>query len=365
MKTHLSMAILAVLTVVASTLLPGTTFADTAGEHAREFDFWVGEWNVQNVHRQADGSWKDTTTAQARIQLVCGGDAVLEEWNGTNGNPLRGFSLRAYDETLERWVVMLNWTAGQASGFGRMEGVAGDGQISIYPPGAMESGQERVERYTFSKATPISCQWDAARTADAGATWQMYWIMRFTRHGKAITTDAGNAPIVPVPTQPYCDGDRFRQLDDLIGVWTGVARDGDRRGVVALRGTSMIAGCGIQLFTDITWDGADADGNDGGRVDQSFEAVAFDARTKTLRRCAVERGDQGRIRTHDTTFDDDARTWIVPQRDGSRDVWTISGDRVTRIRQTRTDGDWEDDRLALELKRVESPTAETSGDSDD
>ena len=87
---------------------------------------------------------------------------------------------------LARWVVILNWTRGRPSSFGQMEGVYDTDHIFIYPPGSVESGQQDNERYSFSKATPESCQWDAQRTADGGENWEMYWIMEFTRRGPAI-----------------------------------------------------------------------------------------------------------------------------------------------------------------------------------
>ena len=33
----------------------------TASSHEREFDFWLGEWDVQNRHLRS-GSWKNTSS---------------------------------------------------------------------------------------------------------------------------------------------------------------------------------------------------------------------------------------------------------------------------------------------------------------
>ena len=55
----------------------------------RYFDFWLGEWDVQNKHLR-DGAWVDSGNAIAHIQPVVDGGAVLEQWNGQlGGDPYR------------------------------------------------------------------------------------------------------------------------------------------------------------------------------------------------------------------------------------------------------------------------------------
>ena len=299
-----------VVTLIGAVAATGT---DGPPDHGREFDFWLGAWDVQNRHLQDDGTWRDTFRARATIASVVDGHAVLEAWSGIDGHPLRGFSLRAWDPDLERWVVILNWTARGPSGFGRMEGTAATDHISIFPPGVADSGTKRYERYTFSEAAPTSCRWDAARTADGGETWQTYWIMAFTRTAAPSSLDASTVPIVPVPESPYCTGPS-RQLDVLVGDWRGTITRGDRAGVVRLRGTTMLEGCGLQLFTDITWSDD--------IVERRFEALAFDPRKSAWMRCAVDASRV--IRVHETALDLEQGTWTVP----GVGTWTI-GDTDT------------------------------------
>ncbi len=309
--------------------------------HEREFDFWVGEWDVVNKKRRRDGTWFDESTSRARIQFILGGRAVLEQWIGQDANTLRGFSLRAYDPALARWVVILNWTGGRPSNFGQMEGVYDTDHISIYPPGSVESGQRNLERYTFSKATPESCQWDAQRTRDGGENWQMYWIMEFSRRGDPITTDATNAPIFEVPERPYCQGANFRALDSLIGVWSGditrrLPEGTERTGTVAMRGTSMIEGCGIQTFIDATWSDGD--------LYQSFEAASFDQGRNRWITKAVDTDAPG-INTWAGSVDGDGQLTLDLQRAGAdRRVMLTRVDDDTLRREVMTksaDGEWE------------------------
>ena len=47
----------------------------------REFDFWMGEWDVNLRIRQDDGSWLDAKRAKAHIFRVLDGKAILELWD--------------------------------------------------------------------------------------------------------------------------------------------------------------------------------------------------------------------------------------------------------------------------------------------
>ena len=71
-----------VLTLVLTSGI-GSAFAtsDSGKERKkRQFDFWVGEWNVQNKHLQPDGNWKKSGKAVTRNYYVTGQNAVIELW---------------------------------------------------------------------------------------------------------------------------------------------------------------------------------------------------------------------------------------------------------------------------------------------
>jgi hypothetical protein len=61
-------------------------------EH-RQFDFWIGEWEVTRPDGKVAG--------HNRITPILGGCALKEEWTGALGN--QGTSLNAWDEEARRW----------------------------------------------------------------------------------------------------------------------------------------------------------------------------------------------------------------------------------------------------------------------
>lgn len=288
---------------------------------ARQFDFWLGEWNVLNKHLSGD-SWPDTGEAVARIHPVAGGSAVLEQWNGVvKGDALIGSSLRAYDPELDRWEIYLNWHGGRPSGFSRMLGSRNGERIEQFPPDDTSS-----LRYSFSHVREDSAQWDEARSED-GATWTTRWVMQFTRRDSPLALDASNAPVVQ-PPESAAAYEQTRTLDSLIGAWAGTARalqdDGSwSEGTARARVTSMIDGFGLLQFVDTSWGGKSAaalgwDGQQDGWV-----AVRADSRTAGL-----------------------LRMLGAPQVDGFafsaptlRESWTCTGRDTCRFeRQTSSDG---------------------------
>lgn len=188
----------------------------------RQFDFWIGEWSVQNRDIQPDGSWKDGDVTRARITPVCGGRAILEEWAGPfHGSFMNGFSLRAFDPTAQHWNLLLFWTTDGDSTFGRLTGKFRHGRGEFFAPA---TGKQRT-RYTFSDGLPNSVRWDAAVTQDHGITWATDWIMEFTRTQAAseVTQDALFA-------SAWTEGEvstrtEARALDWMLGEWTGVRED--------------------------------------------------------------------------------------------------------------------------------------------
>lgn len=219
----------------------------------RQFDFWLGEWAVQNLHVERDGSWQKTGTARARIDAVAGGNAVLERWTGEAKHRLIGFSLRSFDPALGAWQIYLNWHGGKPGGFFLMHGERNGERIELFPP-----GDTRRTRYTFSRPHAGSCQWDSAVSED-GERWITDWVMQFTRRGEPQVLDAASTVIVEPPAAAAAYPET-RRLDALIGAWRGEARareaDGSwTDGEIEVRVTSMIEGFGLLQLTDTTWGG--------------------------------------------------------------------------------------------------------------
>lgn len=128
------------------------------GEEYRQFDFWVGMWEVHD----ADGE----LVGHNEILRAARGCALLERWRGLGGG--RGVSINTYDPDLERWTQ--RWV--------------GDGS-TLWLEGGLEDGR-MVLTGTSPRSTPRGAVLDRITwmplpngrvrqfweiSDDSGATW--------------------------------------------------------------------------------------------------------------------------------------------------------------------------------------------------
>lgn len=253
--------------VLLATSLPAQLSAIPPQEE-RQFDFWVGEWDVQNRALSKDGGWSDAGKSKARIRPILGGRAILEEWDGKTGKHQNtfGISVRYYNAATKRWVIILNWPNKERAGFSNMEGSFRHGRAEFFPPSAFDGKPPRATRFTFSDALPNSCRWDMASPVDGGG-WRTSWIMEFSRTRSAAATIKDGEPIRKPPATCVCDTAEARQFDGLVGEWHGVGQiEGKRKVSVNLRATSTNRGCATLCFLKV-------DGVDYG--EEHFEAWSY------------------------------------------------------------------------------------------
>ncbi len=212
---------------------------------ARQFDFWVGEWSVNNRFLQADGSYKDTSRSRAIITPILGGCAIMEQWIGIDGNTVNGFSVRAFDPVAKEWKLVLNWPGGGPQSFGILTGKFRHGRGEFFSRGTNAQGKETITMYSFSDGLPNSVRWDSGHSTDGGQTYRTNWIMEFSR-----TRDASLVTEDEIFTSKK-GKNRYRKasdrkLDVLLGDWEGrgevVSEKGSGRTTGETRRTKIIFG---------------------------------------------------------------------------------------------------------------------------
>lgn len=215
---------------------------------ARQFDFWIGVWDVNLRIRAEDGTWPDASVAaEARVYPALDGKAVLELWDS---EPIVGFSLRWFDREAGEWKLWLNWPRENDSGGSGLSGRFRHGRGEFFSRRTLEDGAELVSRYTFSDITPTSLRWDDAYSRDGGLTWTHRWIMEFTRKGDVPSLPAEGGAAHTFGDGGRCDLPGFRRFEALAGAWTGtVARPGDAGAWVEfparLTAWRILGGCAV------------------------------------------------------------------------------------------------------------------------
>jgi hypothetical protein len=190
---------------------------------ARQFDFWIGEWQVQNRFKQADNSWKDEGGAKVKIFPVLDGKAVMEFWSGTAKalKETKGFSLRYFDTETQKWKLALNWPQPNNGGYFFLDGEFRHHRGEFFVKYKNQSGDSVINRYSFSDITPTSLRWNDGTSLDDGKTWETSWIMEFSR-----TADAPQWPSVDDSFPTYDNDswnttDKGKRFDNLPGLWKG------------------------------------------------------------------------------------------------------------------------------------------------
>ena len=128
-------------------------------EH-RQFDFWVGRWDVS-----ATGQTK--VIAHSQVTSAYGGCAVLEHWMPI-GQPADGGSISSYVPAEHAWRQTWVDSSGARAEFkGRWEGAA----MVITGPWPLPDGRPRRVRMTYTPAADGSVRQAGEASFDEGRTW--------------------------------------------------------------------------------------------------------------------------------------------------------------------------------------------------
>ena len=132
-----------------------------APEH-RQFDFWVGEWNVFRTG-------KGVQVATSRIEKLYGGCAIRENWMPKSQQG--GGSLNGYDTRDKIWrQTWLDSSGAYVVFTGGLQGRAM--VLTGMWRDANGPGKDSLTRMTYTRGEDGSVRQLGEQSADAGKTWQ-------------------------------------------------------------------------------------------------------------------------------------------------------------------------------------------------
>ena len=149
-----------------------------------DFDFFFGSWSIH--HRQLKKrlagctDWQDFAGTCVTRPILGGqgnmDDNVLEAPSGT----YHAVTMRAFDPKTEKWAIW--WLDGRHPNAldVPMLGSFKDGVGTFLADDSFENKPIKV-RFLWSRITPTSCCWEQAFSPDGGASWEINWVMDFTR----------------------------------------------------------------------------------------------------------------------------------------------------------------------------------------
>jgi hypothetical protein len=152
----------------AATPSPAVTSAPTpapsaacVGPQYRQFDFWLGEWDLVGN----DGK----KSSEDKVVSILGGCAIQENWTGVKSG--QGLSLSAYDPATKHWHQTLMDDSGAVL---KLEGEFADGKMILVGqrPSQKEKGVTITHRIAWNLMPDhrVHQFWEASTTG--GRTWK-------------------------------------------------------------------------------------------------------------------------------------------------------------------------------------------------
>ncbi len=137
----------------------GTGKHPCAAVEFRQFDFWVGDWNV-TMNAKAAGV--------NRVEKLLDGCLIMENWTGAKGGIGKSFN---YDDAVTRgWHQV--WVDG-AGGSLNLSGEWRAGALRYEGQTRLPDGRQQLERLTFTPMPDGTVRQFWEQSVDVGKTWSV------------------------------------------------------------------------------------------------------------------------------------------------------------------------------------------------
>lgn len=169
-----------------SELIP-TTRSSLALEHRAhpgDFAFLAGAWKVKHRRLRTRLRAADDWTAYdgvARGYSLLDGMISTDEIGFADG--VTGASFRHLDLARRRWSIY--WTTNRSGALFPPVHGGFSGDRGVFYGNDSENGVPVLARYVWCDCTSDSPRWEQAFSVDGGQTWEVNWIMEFTRASQA------------------------------------------------------------------------------------------------------------------------------------------------------------------------------------
>jgi hypothetical protein len=176
MKGHRSFAVFFALVLAAplAQAAPPTVPPHCNDAEYRQFDFWIGDWNVTTPDGKPAG--------HNRIDRILGGCALQENWSGVDGDEGKSFNL--YDASKKAWHQ--TWVDNAGGALFLDGGLREDGSM-VLEGKRIKAEVEVLNRIVWMSREDgsVTQTWDSSK--DGGKTWQNQFLGIYTRvkHARA------------------------------------------------------------------------------------------------------------------------------------------------------------------------------------
>jgi len=177
MKTLLSLFLLPLLS--ASTLFSEQSSTQMppnpcAIAEQKQFDFWLGEWDLTWPAEHAGEVGHGTNS----VQRILDGCVVQESFSGRDSMHLRGTSVSMFDALAGKWKQ--TWVDNEGGYLDFVGGIKG-GQMILQREAVRKDGTRILQRMVWKNITANELDWSWEASRDGGKTWQVQWPIHYKK----------------------------------------------------------------------------------------------------------------------------------------------------------------------------------------
>ena len=152
-------SLIGAITLCVSVTAHAAPTAPCAAPEYRQFDFWLGDWDVANPVGKPAG--------HNRVTREYGGCVLQEHWTGTDGSV--GSSFNIYDPVRKLWHQ--TWVDNSGTLL-ELEGGLQGGSMTLSGEQQQPDGSKLINRITWTpKAGKVRQLWEAS--SDGGKSWKV------------------------------------------------------------------------------------------------------------------------------------------------------------------------------------------------
>lgn len=145
---------------------------------ARQFDFWLGEWDLSWPAEQSGGTDGERAAGSNEVRRMFG-DCVVEENFTTDDGRFRGHSVSAFDVNAGMWRQ--TWVD-SSGGYLVFTGSYDGSTMTLCTAPEKRDDEVVMQRMVFSDITADSLEWAWQGSRDGGETWNDLWNISYRRH---------------------------------------------------------------------------------------------------------------------------------------------------------------------------------------
>jgi hypothetical protein len=149
---------------------------------AEDFDFLLGSWDIRNRRHDPERGWEEFPGRSRVEERVVGGLVQLDHFEADwpTGELVEAVTIRAFERETGQWSIV--WLSNrQPHDFRPVVGAFADGVGRFHQVIETADGAPLHVEFVWDEITADAARWRQSFSLDAGATWELNWVMQLRR----------------------------------------------------------------------------------------------------------------------------------------------------------------------------------------